>query len=225
MPPFFYVLPGYFFCLITGIIYFKHLPKSYRLVFYLFLMAMLCEACGYYLAHYLHRWNWWVFNLYMQLEVWFMGCAALYLVAQRTIRIFFLSVIFFNTAVWSAEIMMKTIYQPSNVAMVCYSISLAGMYIVVLFSNSLFSKRSIIQQPIFWLAASAILYFSCIVPYMALSSFLFQRFARLAYKLHTINIVLNVLRYSLIAISFILLGRQTKKDHLSITMLNPEIAQ
>ncbi len=85
------------------------------------------------------------------------------------------------------------------------------MYIVVLFSNSLFSTKNIFSQPVFWLCFSTILFFGCDIPFMGLHNYLFDKNPKLGDQLVNINNILDIIRYPLVGISFILLGRQHSK--------------
>jgi hypothetical protein len=137
-----------------------------------------------------------------------MGSAAIYLINNRKIKVFFLTLLISNTIVWTINIIAISIYLYANISMVFNLTFLTIMFIVVLFENSLFQSKNILKQPVFWLSLSTILYCACDIPYMGLNNYLSEHSPILARQLYKINAVLDIIRYPLVAISFILLGRQ-----------------
>ena len=186
----------------------SYLPRPYKLVLYLIAVAFFCESYGYYIHHILQKQNAWLFNLYMLTEVLLMGGAAIYLVNKKNVRLLFLLLLGINTSIWGYAIFVNSIYSFANFSMVCGCILLASIYLSVFFANSLFKQANIIKQPIFWLCLSTILYFGCDIPYMGLHNYLTKHAPSIAWQLDYINIILDIIRYPLIAISFLLLGRQ-----------------
>ena len=70
---------GKFFSLFIGGYNFRYLPRPYKIVLLLIAIASLCEGYGYYIFKYLHRSNAWMFNIYIVLEIWLLGIAAIFL--------------------------------------------------------------------------------------------------------------------------------------------------
>ena len=209
MSSLFFFLPEKIFAIIIGAVYFKRLPTPYKLVFYLIIIASIFESYGYYISQYTHKTNAWVFNFYIIVEVWLLGIAAIYLSRGVTIRKVFFSLLVVNSAIWVIDICINSIFLFANLSMVCGSIILTFLYILILYYN-LFSVKGVLQQPIFWLSVSTILYFGCDTPYMGLHNYLATHSPNLATELDYINRILDIIRYPLVAISFILLGRQKK---------------
>jgi len=203
-----YYLAGKLFALIVGLIYYKYLPRTYKLVLCLIAIASFCESYGYYIGHHLKEHNAWIFNFYMLIELWIMGLAAYFIVKNNRIKIFFVSLLVTNTVIWVICITRSSIFSYANIAMVFNLVSLSIIFGIVLLTNSLFNKEDMIKQPIFWLSVSTIIYCACNIPYMGMYSYLLAHTPVLAKQLFKINGILDIIRYPLVAISFILLGRQ-----------------
>ena len=204
----FYILIGKLFALITGGYYFRFLSLPYKLVLFLIAIAASFECSGYYIAMHLHEPNSWLFNLYILIDVFFMGSAAILLIDNRKTRRLFMVFIFIDSIIWIMDIITNSIYEFANFAMVCNLIFSTIMFLIVLFSNSIFHSKKMLKQPVFWLSVSTILYSACDIPYMGLHNYLIIHAPVLSNELFTINTVLDIVRYPLVAISFILLGRQ-----------------
>ena len=203
---------GKFFALFIGTYKFKYLPLPYKLILLLIVIGSFCEFYGYYIFKYAHKPNAWLFNLYMIVEVWLLGIAAIYLTSNKTIKNIFLSLLILNSIAWITIITTNSIYVFANVSMVCGCSIITVMYIVILYSNGLFSGEKILNQPIFWLCISTILYFGCDIPYMGLHNYITKHLPGMAKQFDYINATLDIIRYPLVAISFILLGRRKQVD-------------
>jgi hypothetical protein len=213
----FYFLIGKVFAIITGLYFFRSLTRAYRLTLLLTLVATIVEVVGYYLHAQLRQNNVWLFNYYMIFEVWMLGLASLYLVKNKTVQISFVALLLLDTAVWIHTIATNPITVFASFPMVCGCIALTVIYLVVLLSNSLFSQNKILNQPIFWLCIANILYFSCDIPVMGLHNFLYKTSPSIANKLSIINTVLDIVRYPLVGVSFLMLGRQKSPKQVPIT--------
>jgi hypothetical protein len=198
---------GKAFNLAVGGYYFRRLPFPYRLVFYLTAVALLFECYGFYLGPHLHRNNSWLFNIYILLDAWLMGTAAIYLMNIRK-RYFFFGTLVVETVIWLVNICVYSIRIFADVAMVAELALLTIMYLFLLYSSSVFKKSNILYQPVFWLSFPTILYCACDIPYFGLHNYIIVHAPTLAVEIAVINTILDILRYPLIAISFILLGRQ-----------------
>ncbi|MES2703439.1 MAG: hypothetical protein V4649_12420 [Bacteroidota bacterium] len=207
MSTFWYMEISKFPVVFAGLYYFRQLPKPYKIVLYLLIIAIGCEIYGYYIGAIQKQSNAWLFNFYMPVEVWALGLAAIDLVPKKKAQLLFYVLLFTNTIIWIVD-MYNDVYQFANFSMVCGSVLLTVLYMGVLVNNSLFTQKNIRKQPVFWLSISTILYFGCVVPYMGMHNYLSKEYYKVAVELAYINIILNFVRYPLVAISFILLGRQ-----------------
>ena len=201
------IFAGKVFNLATGGYYFRSLPLPYKLVLFLTAAALLFECYGYYLGVHLHKGNSWLFNIYILVDAWVLGVAAIYLMNVSKKYLFFAALIA-HTIIWCVNVCMGSIYTFANFGLVSDFILLTAMYLTVLISNSVFKKSSILSQPVFWLSATIIFCSACAIPYFGLHHYLISNAPALASKLISINMFLDIIRYPLVAISFILLGRQ-----------------
>ena len=207
-----FFLIGKISALLFGAYYFRYLPRAYKLIFYLIVIATICESYGYFIVHYLHRPNIWLFNLYMPTEVWMLGLSAIYLTINSKVKNIFFLLLIINTVVWLITVLNNPISSFANFSMVCGCILLTTMYLYISLTNVLFKKINTLKQPIFWLCLSSILYFGCDIPYMALHDDLAKYSPSLGLRFDYINVTLDIIRYPLIAISFLLLGRQRQSE-------------
>lgn len=210
MPFLVYFLIGKITALSIGIYYFKSLPRAYRLVLYFIGITILFESLGYYIAVYLNMHNSWLFNIYILTDVWMMGLAAINLVAKRNLKLFFWILVLASTILWVVYIIINSIYIFANLVVVIDLTVLTIIYTAVLLTNSIFSSKQVLSQPIFWLSISVILFCACDIPYISLLNYLNEKAPTMARQLDKINSILDIVRYPLAAISFILLGRQNK---------------
>ena len=174
---------GKFFSLIIGGYNFKCLSLPYRLVLLLIAIGSFCEFYGYYIFKHLHKSNQWLFNIYIIIEVWLLGMSAIYLINNHKIKKSFFLLLIINTIVWIFTIASNSIYLFATISMVCGSSIITLMYIIVLYSNSLFTGEKIIKQPVFWLCISTILYFGCDIPYMGLYNYITKHLPNLGKQL------------------------------------------
>ena len=204
-------LIGKIFALILGGYYFRILSNPYKIVLFLTGIATISETSGYYISYILHDSNAWLFNIYMILEVWLMGLAAFYLIQNTISKYILITLILTNTAFWVYNIYSYSIYKFASTSMILGCIIMTIIYIMVLISNSLFISKNIFSQPVFWLCLSSLLYFGGDIPFMGLHNYLFEKNPKLGDQLVNINTILDIIRYPLLGISFILLGRQHSK--------------
>ncbi len=202
----YFLLPGKIFSVFIGVYFFKYLSRPYKLVLLLIAIALFCESYGYYISKYNHAHNAWLFNIYIIVEVWLLGISATYLINSTKIKNIFLLLLATNSLIWIGIILQYSIYVFANVSMVVGCCFITVIYVIVLYTNSLFSDKAALKQPVFWLSVSTILYFACDIPYMGLHNYMIQYMPSVSKKLGNINTILDIIRYPLVAISFILLG-------------------
>jgi hypothetical protein len=203
--------PGKLFAISAGVYYFKYLSKAYRLVLFLIAIALSCEFYGYYLSYHLKQHNAWLFNIYMLIEVWMMVGAALYLINNGKIRLVFFSALIINSVFWLGTITAKTIYTFANMPMITGCLLMASVYLFLLINHGIFNRRGILSEPIFWLAISIILYAVCVIPFMAMHDYLTKHMSTVNVRLHLIISILDIVRYPLAGISFVVFGKMRKK--------------
>jgi len=198
---------GKLFALVVGYIYFKYLPRPYKLVLYLIAIASFCECYGYYLGKYLRQHNVWVFNLFMPIDFSLIGLTGIYMLKNKLLKRIFLFFLILNIIIWIINIAANTIYVFATISMIIGCAIMVMLYIILLLNNILFNSN-VLKQPIFWLSLSSILFYGCDIPYMGMNVYLSTHMPAMALQLSKINFILDIIRYPLVAISFILLGRQ-----------------
>lgn len=184
----------------------------YRLIFLLVIVAFFCEIYGYYLGIVLGTNNWWLFNCYNFVEILCMGGAGVGFARDKRLKALFAAGVVLCSAIGFIEFLKRPLTEPATVTMVCYSTLLTLIYLTILFANSLFSSKSVLMQPVFWICLSSIVYFSCSIPFLGLSSYLFKFYPSLASSLLMIITILNVIRYPMIGVAFYLQG-QSQRNH------------
>jgi hypothetical protein len=174
-------------------------------------IALLAETSGYVISHVLHHKNLWLFNLYMLAELLLMGWAAILFVTATRLKIIFGSLMFSYVIFWAIMIRLHSIFEFASNCMILGCILMVFFYIMVFFGSSLFSSGGLFNQPIFWTCFATILYFGCDIPVMGLYNFLAEKMPEIGGKLANINTYLDIIRYPLYGVSFLLLGRMKQK--------------
>lgn len=212
------IIAGKIIAIIAGIYFFKFLSIPYRLIFYQVILALFCESIAKHIAREYHSNNIWIFNWYLLFEMWLNGLAAKFLLRNKTLQKSILYTLGFLTALWILNVGIEGMTVFANWCFIATSIVFVIIYIFVLFDKTLFAAQSIFLQPSFWLSMSIILFYGCDLPYFGLRNYLIVRYFDIANKLYYVNYVLNFIRYPLIAIAFILYGRNV------LNQKRPEIA-
>ena len=187
MITYFLFLIGKAFTLVAGGYNIKKLSVPYKIMLILVAFATVIECYGLYISTVLHNQNAWLFNIYMIIEVWLMGLSAIYLIYNKYLKIFWFLLLSSTSTYWIIDIYSHSIFQFATSSLILNCIILTFMYIVVLFSNSLFSTKNIFSQPVFWLCFSTILFFGCDIPFMGLHNYLFDKNPKLGDQLVNIN--------------------------------------
>jgi len=208
------VIGGIIITSIIGIFHYRRLPQAYKLILYQVLLALTCELLAKYLIikHSSRYNNLWIFNIYLLGEFWLNGLAGRILINNKTIKKVVLFLLVALTILWSINIYMEGMVSFANWCFIAASIIQIAIYFVVLFDAALFKSQSIFVQPTFWLSISVLLFFGCDLPYFGLRNYLIgHKLNGIEHKLHTINTILSLIRYPLIAISFVLCSYSDNK--------------
>lgn len=206
---FFLVLPK-IITILLGLVYFRLFPALYKLLFCQSVLALICEGYGYYLGDVLHQNNVWIFYYYTLIECWLVGIVGYQLLKKKSLQKITLILLSICTMIWLSDFFYNGIKIMSNRFLVSYGIVMVLVYIAVL-STRAFETNSLLKNPIFWIAVSFILYYGCTIPYFGLWNYLISNSMSLANNLFNILLILNIIRYPLIALSFYLYGTQQKQ--------------
>lgn len=210
----FMVVGGIITTTLIGVVYYKRLPKAFKLVLCQVILALICESLAKYLivSHSYRYNNLWIFNIYLLGEIWLNGIAGRMLINNKTIKKVIPFLLAGLTVLWSINIYVESMASFANWCFIATSIVLIFIYFAVLFDLALFKNQRIVNQPAFWLSLSILLFFGCDLPYFGLRNYLIgHQLNGIEHRLHTINTILSLIRYPLIAISFILCGYGRKQ--------------
>jgi hypothetical protein len=96
-----------------------------------------------------------------------------------------------------------------------WALSFIGIVIVYIYlgvlAGTIFRSNKLWLQPDFWLSIAIILFYSCTIPLYTIFNYLIRNNQVLLGKLFNIVMVLNVIRYPLVALSLYLYGRHRQK--------------
>lgn len=205
----FAALIGKIITFLVGVFFIKKLATAYKLLLLQVLVALLFESYGFYLGYVKLHNNIWIFNYYLLLEAWLLSIICLAFINNVLLKKITFPILFAVSGIWLYEIMTDSIHVLANKFFIAYGLLLIVLNIAILF-NRAFSKESLFKNPVFWVAISSILYFSCVIPYKGMENYLISRSLKLAESLFDILQVVNIIRYPLIALSFYLYARQQK---------------
>jgi hypothetical protein len=143
----------------------------------------------------------------MPIDFSLIGLTGIYMLKNKLLKRIFLFFLILNIIIWIINIAANTIYVFATISMIIGCAIMVMLYIILLLNNILFNSN-VLKQPIFWLSLSSILFYGCDIPYMGMNVYLSTHMPAMALQLSKINFILDIIRYPLVAISFILLGRQ-----------------
>ncbi len=195
--------------LLIGILYLKRFPLPFRLLVLQVLLALVVESYGFYLGYIKLQNNIWIFNYYLLFEALLLSIISLSFIDNKLIKKLTPPVLTAISGIWFYEILTESIHILANKFFIAYGILLIILNISILF-NKTFSQESIFKSPVFWIAVSTIIYFSCVIPYKGMENYLISKFFKLADRLFDILQIANIIRYLFIALSFYLFGTQHK---------------
>lgn len=203
----FILIPGKIVALFAGLYFLRQLTLPYKLLLCQVLIAIISECYGYYTGYILHQNNVWIFSYYMLLDSWLLGLAGRSFVSSKILKTAIPLSLVVTTLIWMLDSYKTNFSSFSNVFFVSYSILLIIVYITAL-TNRTFGSRSLFLNPVFWIGVSSIVYYGCILPYITLLNYLHDTNPGAAFKLWDINLILNFIRYPLVALAFYLVGRR-----------------
>lgn len=198
----------------VGLLYWKSLILSYRLIIGQVGMALLCQIGARYLAVELQQNNAWVFNIYLLVEVYLLTFSAFFILKNEHAKKIILMSLVVITAHWLYALGNNDFFSLFNWFFVFSAFFIVVIYTVVLFNKAVFQSQKILLHPLFILCIAHIIYFACIIPLFGILNNLFINDMVAAQKLYVINHVVNFLRYSLVAVAFYLYGSQAKRGYV-----------
>jgi hypothetical protein len=208
-------MSGKVLAFLFGLLLLKRLPLAYKFIWIQILIAIACEAYGYYLGILHHKRNVWLFNYYWLIgELWILGSAGILLNGKKIFRNIGIMLVAISTVIWVANMISNGIqsYEPW-VILTIYS-SLIYIYLVLLLNNVLFNKTALLNNPHFWVCISSLLFFCCNIPYLGMYNYLHDNSPQLLKNLFSITLALNFIRYPLLIIAFYFIWKIPKGSFL-----------
>lgn len=200
--------------LCIGVYYWGRLTMPYRLLFSYVIISMLTDSIGLYLNEIKSPNNYWLFNMYNLSDVWLMSLIGLGFIKDATYRAIVLAFLVLLTGYWCYDFLLNRNKEFFNWFVVTYAVFLIVIYVAILLKSVLFKNKMILTDPLFVLCVSTIFFYGCIIPLFGVLNFLIKTDVNTAKKLFNINVVVNILRYILIAIAFYLYGSQAKRGYV-----------
>lgn len=197
--------------LIIGAYYLRYFSFAYKLFLAHVFAALFTEVLGLYFNTIKYN-NALLFNVFNLVEVWLLTLAASSLITTMKIKSLVYIFLFLITTFWVYNVIYLSNAQYFNWHLVTYSVFFIVIYIIVLLDNSLFRQKYLLKQPLFLMCISIILYCGASIPLFGTLNYMIKSDVKTAEKLFYISHVINVLRYTLVAIAFYLYGSQAKKS-------------
>jgi len=210
----FYVGVVQVIALIFGLFLSKRLNTFYLLFLLQLILAVLFEAYGYYISVVLGEYNLWLFNIYILLEISLLTLAYTVLSKNKITNIFAAISLVMLVAFWVYSIYNYGINTLANIFYISGCILLVVLYFHLLFALVIFNSHKILKNPLFWICSSVLIYFGCFIPYKGIENRMISNDIDLAKRLFDINLGLNIIRYSLVAVAFHLYGTQAKRGYV-----------
>lgn len=192
---------------VISLVYGRFLSRPYRLILLQVGIALVAETAGRYIALQLHQHNVWLFNIYWLIDFAILGTAGYMLTANKTQKRIIPIAMGIAMLVWAATIYRQGIWLQPTWASSLMNIILVYIYMGVM-SVTLFGSGKVWLQPGLWLSISVILFSACTIPFYSIYNYLAANDPVLLGKLFNIVLLLNFIRYPLVALSFYLYGRQ-----------------
>lgn len=210
----FYVGVVQVIALIIGLYFSKRLNGLYLFFLLQLILAVVFEAYGFYINIVLGKYNLWLFNIYILLEISLLTLAYTVLSKNKITNIFTAISLVMLVVFWFYSIYNNGIDTLANIFYISGCILLVVLYFHLLFTQVIFNSHKILKNPLFWVCSSVLIYFGCFIPYKGIENRMLSNDIDLAKRLFDINLALNIIRYSLVAVAFYLYGSHAKRGYV-----------
>jgi|GEM_PF-4228845 len=193
---------------IIGLFTFRKLHLPQRLLFFYVLFSLLTDTIGHVFAIVFPKTdNHLVFDVYHFVELGLL-CFAAYLFQKKLKRIILLLVTITIIASIYSFIKEGTVFFVVH-GLLVKSVSVCIIYYIVSIklAQSHYSK-SIIANPSFWMSIAIVMFYACIIPFFSYFEYLTITNPTMIDKLFPIIDVLNIVRYLLFGVGFVLSTKQ-----------------
>lgn len=200
--------------IIVGVVYWRRLPLPYRIIMAQVVVGILAETAGKIMNLLHYPSNQWVFNIYMLFEALLFGSAGYFFMKEGRARKLAKYLLFFFIALWPVCLYIYTFFYLFSAYYVCYSFFLVLLYAYVLTNHVLFTNDKLLRNPLFVICVSVIMLFAGTLPLFGTLRYVVENDLDVAKLLFYVNIIINLLRYLLVAVAFYLCGRQPKRGYV-----------
>ena len=200
-------LMSVFFCLTVGLVYFKRIPGSLKLLVVQAIVAFTGDMIGSMFSKFGIP-NHIFFNIYIPIDFLLMLFATRIFFGKKYWRAAGIAVIIFFAG-WGYAMLHKGPYVFANHSVILGSIMLIIAYFMVLLKQTQ-EARNEYTFGIFCIGGSVMLFYCCIIPNMGFLHYLIRLDMDLASRLNVITNVVSTLRYIFTGIGFLLLARHFK---------------
>jgi len=196
-------------CWVTGVVVFRRLPTTFRLLVIHAFLACSIDILGVILVRaYGYHNNQGIFNFYMPFDFLLMLFAAR-IGFGKHFRLFSIIGISIFAVSWLLSLSINGPKQFANQALIVCAIVLTIAYFMVLLRN-VHEERSHHTTGIYCISVSVMLYYCCTIPHFGLIHYFSNGELKLAG--YYVNDALSVLRYIFTAIGLVYLSRPVTKS-------------
>jgi len=188
--------------LITGIVFYKKLSKSFKFFVFYFSIAVIAECAASLSGLYLGN-NLFILHFFIPLEFAFFSCVFyLYFFSRRIKRLIFLVFILFVclalieliiTGLWNHNSITRSF---ESVFLIWYSL----IYFYQYFKSN--NEIPVYIQPMFWFSSGVLIYFSIDFFSFMMINQLLKRNIEIAYLSKMIHVFINIIAYLFYTMSF-----------------------
>lgn len=186
------------------------MPSSFRLLIFQTTLAVIAITVGAF--YFFKRLNNAIFfNFYMALEFLLLFFSTWSLLAIRRKSIYTTSCIIIFFTIWFSSLLIDGLNVFANWALVMSCIITATTYLLITI-NTLNTTGAATKKGLYFICFSIILYHCCDIPLFSAYGYLLKNDRPLLNDLFFINRILSLIRYSFIAVGFMLLYKSSKNS-------------
>ena len=200
---------------LVGILTIRRHNPVFRLFFFDLMLGLANETTGLILYYVFSiKNNLWAYDIYVLVETMLVGFACYKLIDNKLLKKTIPWVLGGFTGLLIVHVLLKGVNQPPIMSLMVSNIILTCLFLYVMIQ--LINTRAIGREPLFWISIGLIIYYGCSIPYWGVFSYLLKNDLPLLQKLLMLFWVIDILRYGLTTLSFLLLPKKTKTEILPI---------
>jgi hypothetical protein len=183
----------------------------FRLFFFDLLLVFINETAGLYFIYFVYKPhagnNLWTNFIYIVVEVWLMGMAGYLLISNKLLRKTIPWLLVSFTGMVVAYACIRSVHEAPVMCFFFASLILVGIFLYVIIQ--MVNMKVVSREPLFWMSIGLIIFYGCNIPYWGVFNYLLKNDLKMLQKLVMLLWVINILRYSLTTVSFLLLPKKT----------------